>query len=374
MAAPPGIEWTPGRQIMRKLIAFALVIGVAAACSGRSKRTAFVLEPDPSTGGSLGAEAGQANDGGRSSASGGRTSSASGGSDGGAARGGNDGSGGRIGAAGEAASAGTTASGASGGRSGEGASAGTATMSGGNAPVAGSTSVAGGAGTGAAGSAGGPPVTTCNEEFGFLGTWQGSVLDFFFEPMQSVTLVFGQDEKARIYGQMTFGEGKLPPDPVDGDTPYPPGYWQDSWQMGGREQAEPWPGYPYSVVRGAGRDATLRFGIATTELWDEWCGMMKPVYTPDYGWGCTIQGGASLSETECVVQVSGQNTPYPTWKCLACGIGGQKTCACDEAGCFSNPEPNMLFGFTLSESEGRAVLTAPDYNCGDCTIRLTRTE
>jgi hypothetical protein len=361
-----------GRIKMRILIPFVLVVGVATACSGRSKRTAY--EPGPGSGGSTGDDgtpAGQANDGGRSSAAGGSTGSgASGGRDGsggtpgnGAQGSGADGSGARAGSAGEVATGGVTA----GGRSGEGASAGTSVSTGG------ASSAGRGGGAGMGGRQDDEPVTSCNEQFGFLGTWEGSRLDFYFEPLESVRLEFALDEKGRAYGRMIFGEGDPPPPPVDGDTPYPPGYWDDQWRMG-FVGAETWPGYPYTVVRGAGCDATLRFGIATTELWGEWCGMMEPVYTNEYGWGCTIQGGGSLSETECVAQGGGQSATYPTWKCLACGIGGRKTCSCDETSCFAETEPDMLFDFTVSESEGKRVLTGKDYFCGDCTIRLTRAE
>jgi hypothetical protein len=340
---------------MRKLFAFGLVIAVALACSGRSRRSEFLPGPEPATGGTLGAGGEDGTDGGRNGEAG---------RDAGLGASGGDGAG-RGGATGSGASAGNLGSGARAG-GGDAAVAGTGSSTGGS-------SEAGAPGAGTGGSAGSPPVTSCNETFAFLGTWEGSRLDFYFEPLESVRLEFATDERGEVFGRIRFGAGDPPPEPVDGDTPYPPGYWDDVWRtMRGR--AEPWPGYAYTVVRGAGCDAKLRFGIATSELFDEWCGMMEPVYTNEYGWGCTIQGGGSFNETECVAQAPGQSATYPTWKCLACGLGSSKVCACDESSCFANPEPDLTFDFTLSEAEGRKVLTAPDYSCGDCTIRLTQAE
>jgi hypothetical protein len=283
-------------------------------------------------------------------------------------------------AAGRAPAAGTDA-GARGGSEGGGARAGTngdgaTTSSGASGGTAGTTNDAGAPSGGIAGMDTNP-VTSCNAEFGFLGTWEGSRLDFFFEPMEPVLLEFSEDDEGVIQGTIAFGEpGEPLPPPVDGDTPWPPDYWGEQNGRGGSSSVAALPGFPYTVRRGAGCDNSLRFGISTAEFFDEWCRMMTPVYTSEeYGWGCTLQGGGSVSATECIVTTrEGRSGTYPPWKCDACGFVGGGVCDCDEAGCFANPEITRTFDFTLAESEGASVLTGPDGECGDCTIRLVLEE
>jgi hypothetical protein len=129
------------------------------------------------------------------------------------------------------------------------------------------------------------------------------------------------------------------------------------------------------VVRGAGCDASLRFSVSTRELWQDWCELQTPVYTPEYGWGCTLQGGGSSDGMTCTVQPgSVPNETYPLWKCEACGafnIGGG-VCACDETGCFANLEPTHVFDLTYAKSGESEILSGPDPSCGDCTVRLER--
>ena len=138
---------------------------------------------------------------------------------------------------------------------------------------------------------------------------------------------------------------------------------------------EPWPGFDYTVLRGAGCDTTLRFNVSTSELWQPWCELQTPVYTNDSGWGCTLQGGGSSDGKQCTIQPAGQAwETYPVWMCAACGAfgGGGGVCACDENACFSNPAPTHTFSFSFLRSDDKDVLTGPDPTCGDCTVRLER--
>jgi len=139
---------------------------------------------------------------------------------------------------------------------------------------------------------------------------------------------------------------------------------------------DPWPGFAYTIVRGAGCDTTFRFAVSTAELWQNWCVLMAPVYTPNYGWGCTLKGGGSSDGKTCTIQPSsGPWATYPMWKCEACGAYGMNgVCACDQNGCFADMTATHTFNLTYSVSGGVDTLSGPDpdTNCSDCTVRLQR--
>jgi len=361
------------RSTLRSMRAGAVVFWVLlAACAGKSNNVGR---------GATGASGdGAGGDGAGGDGAGGNASGGKGGKGG---KGGMPGSGGQSSGATGGDSPGTGGDGIS--QGGEGASTG---ETGGSGGTGGDSSMSGGTGgdgmatggTGGSPNVGGsagmeqPPITSCTEDFGFLGTWEGNVLDFFFEPIDTVRLVITEDpESGLITGTVTFGEGDPPPPPESADIPYPPGFWDDPFSAS--VTAEPWPGKPYTVVRGAGCDATLRFGFATTELFDDWCGMMEPVYTPDFGWGCTLQGSGQGNAEICTMMTNeGVSATYPMWKCAACGYAGQRVCSCEESGCFASTEPDHLYNLALVDGVGSSILSGPDSSCPDCTIRLERME
>ncbi len=230
-------------------------------------------------------------------------------------------------------------------------------------------------GSASGGTGGSTGITSCNDSFPYLGTWQGNILDFYFEPTETLELVLYADASGTITGKLTWGEGPSPPAPEGADIPYPPGYWeQQSNIMPVSVGPEPWPGFAYTIVRGAGCDTTFRFGVSTAELWQNWCALQTPVYTPDYGWGCTLQGGGSSDGKTCTVQpASGAWATYPMWKCEACGaFGFSGVCACDQSGCFADMTATHTFNLAYSVSGGAEILSGPDPSCGDCTVRLER--
>jgi hypothetical protein len=235
---------------------------------------------------------------------------------------------------------------------------------------------AGSAGTGGSGGGAGVPITSCTDAFPFLGTWDGNILDFFFEPLDELKLVLVV-ENDEIVGKLTWGGTGDPLPPVDGaDVPWPPGYWDNAGPEPTGNAPEPWPGFAYTVVRGAGCDTTLRFSVSTAEIWQEWCALQTPVYTNDVGWGCTLQGGGSSDGKTCTVQPAGM-TPetYPMWQCNACGAFGRPlsaVCQCNEAGCFASHEATHTFDLTYSVSAEAELLSGKDPSCGDCTVRLER--
>ena len=86
--------------------------------------------------------------------------------------------GGKVATGGVSASAGSGATIATGGK---GATGGLSALGGTGASIAtGGSSTSGGT-SGSAG-ASGTTITSCNDSFPFLGTWEGNILDFYFEP------------------------------------------------------------------------------------------------------------------------------------------------------------------------------------------------
>lgn len=335
---------------------------LVAACAGKSNH----VGQSGGSGASGGATGGDAASGGTTGGSGGSGGRGSGGSGGDAMAAGGSGGDGtpRGGSGGDGASAGRTGSGGTSATGGAGGSGGTGE----------------GGETNATGGTGGTqvtPITSCTGDFSFLGTWEGSILDFYFEPMTPLRLVLVRDEASGVVsGTLTYGEGDPPPPPESADIPYPPGFWDDGPERFDRH-IEPWPGYPHTIVRGAGCDASLRFGISSAEIFDAWCAMQEPVFTPNFGWGCTLMGGGSSDQETCTVTTEdGQTDTYPAWKCSACGFfaGGQGVCACDEHGCFANLEPTHTYDLDIVENAEGSVLSGPDAACPDCTVRLERVE
>jgi hypothetical protein len=254
---------------------------------------------------------------------------------------------------------------------------GTTTAAGGTRGKGGSSATSGMGGTGLNVPTSGVRITSCTGNFPFIGTWEGSILDFYFEPKQALKLELDADDSGEIIGKLTWGEGAPPPAPQSADIPYPPGYWEqqtERWPTS-FEAPEPWPGFSYTIVRGAGCDTVFRFSVSTAELWQDWCALQTPVNTPNYGWGCTVQGGGSSDATSCTVQPpNGDWKTYPLWKCEACGAfadGG--VCACDANGCFANTAATLTFNLAFPVSGDTNILSGPDPSCGDCTVRLQRT-
>jgi hypothetical protein len=273
-------------------------------------------------------------------------------------------------------------------------SAGGASNGGSSTPIGGSGAVAGAAPTtggvggpdttgGMAGMAAAPSITSCTNEFPFLGEWQGNVLDFYFEPIEELHLSVRVNDGGDGYvGTFTWGTGDPPAPATDGNAPYPEG--TDVFDGGGGSAGGPtgqlWPGYPYTVVRGAGCDRVFRVSVSGAQLYDTWCALQEPIDNGPFGWGCIVQtGSASGDAMGCHITDDDGNVvaDYPMWRCELCGLFvGTSVCSCSASGCSYNPEPTHSYELTLSQSDGVDVLSGmgPAANCGDCTIRLERVE
>lgn len=276
-----------------------------------------------------------------------------------------------VGADGGSGARGGSGGGAGQGEAGEpGVGATGATGSGATGGSGGTDATGGDAGVGAM-----TGITSCTDDFAFEGVWQGKVLDFYFEPLEELELIVKPDEELGGYqATLTFGSGDPPPPATSADEPYPDlEFWQGAdWE---EPRIEPWPGFAHMVVRGAGCDDVFRVSISVSEPWDEWCSLQEPVFTEEYGWGCTYRGGGSANMDSCQVQDNrGQPlADYPLWKCQACGaFGGGGVCSCDAEGCGFNHTPTHTYDLELSDDG--SVLSGPDPTCGDCTVRLERVE
>src|SRR5664280_2481693 len=268
----------------------------------------------------------------------------------------------------------TTATGGKSAGSIGGSGATTATGGSSTGPTGGSSAALGG--TAGSGGASSVPITSCNDTFPFLGTWEGNILDFYFNPTEALKLELSEDASGVITGKVTWGAGAPPPAPQGADIPYPPGYWEQQSGLHFTGAPDPWPGFAYTIVRGAGCDTTFRFGVSTSELWQDWCALQTPIDSGSFGWGCTLLGGGGSSDgTSCTIySQNGQSQTYPLWKCEACGSFGINggVCACDQNGCFANMTATQTFDLTYSVSDGTEILSGPDPSCSDCTVRLAR--
>ncbi len=328
-----------------------VLIGIlCVACGGSSRRTG-TDDGNGAQGGNVGSGGDVASGGSSAGVAGVSTTS---GGTGGVGSGGSGGSGGDTsGSAGKGGPDGKGGDGGKGGSIGQGAEAGAPD----NTPAGGKPNM---------------PITSCSDDFPFLGHWEGNVLDFYFDPQQAVTLDIVANDAGEIVGSWVWGSGEPPPPPESADIAWPPGYWEEA--PGFFHTAPPWPGVAYTVVRGAGCDETFRFSVATSELWQEWCSMQEPVNTPGVGWGCTYRGGGSSSQGECTIQDDAGNALaiYPLWKCMACGAFTPGVCACNENGCFASNEPTHVFDLAHSSAGDLDILSGKDPICGDCTVRLER--
>jgi hypothetical protein len=291
-------------------------------------------------------------------------------------------SGGKAGGAtaGATSRGGSSAGGASGAEAGEPGTGGIAGIAGATAGVGGSVEPRGGT----SGSAATPPITSCTGEFRFAGEWRGNILDFYYEPQEELRLSIRAQGGAGGYtGTVTWGEGDPPPPATDGNAPYPPGLatGRGTGGTGGGSGvgSEPWPGFPYTVVRGAGCDAGFRLSVSVYQTWDSWCALQEPIYSESLGsYNCLVATTSGSSDgTTCRVLDENERViaEYPQWKCDLCGPFG-RVCACTEAGCSYDPGPTHTFELTLIQSGGVDVLSGPDpdSNCSNCTVRLERVE
>ncbi len=217
-----------------------LALGLAyviccAACGGRTSGLDItgVTGAEDDTGGSGasiatgGKSAGSIGGSGASIATGGKSAGSIGGSGASIATGGK--SAGSIGGGGASIATGGKSAGSTGGsgatKATGGSSAGSIGGSGATKATGGSTygptggamNVVGGSsasgGTAASGGTSSTPITSCNDTFPFLGTWEGNILDFYFDPTEAIKLELSADASGVITGKVTWGDGAPPPAP-----------------------------------------------------------------------------------------------------------------------------------------------------------------
>lgn len=206
----------------------------------------------------------------------------------------------------------------------------------------GSATSSGGSGAGASGGATGasgskgtamdpPPDQVVPQACGemFHQVWEGSTLDFFFNPQDDKwRLEFnGTDANGRLCGTATYiAAGQAAPPPAtDPDVVYPPSF--DPMSMQAKMISEPFPGVTYSIIQGADVSGVFHFRISPNELWKDWCALQTPVPQGD-GYGCVGGNGGWASDgTNCTITNSdGTTQQYPYGKCALCASPGVCTC------------------------------------------------
>jgi hypothetical protein len=256
-----------------------------------------------------------------------------------------------------------------------GGKGGSSTTQGGSGATDPTGGVSGDPAGGASGVGASPSITSCTDEFPFAGEWQGNVLDYFFEPIEEVRLSVRAEEGGAggYVGELTWGTGEPPPPATDPNAPYPPGFMGGAAGSSGGQR---WPGFPYTIVRGAGCDTAFRVSVSNAQTWETWCAIQTPIDGGEYGWGCMLRTGSyGGNNMTCQVQDQQGNVvaEYPAWRCELCGFFNP-VCECSQSGCTYNHEATFSVDLTLSQSGGVDVLSGPDTTCGDCTIRLERVE
>jgi hypothetical protein len=164
----------------------------------------------------------------------------------------------------------------------------------------------------------------------FYGRWVGTaedVLAFAAEPgtgpeayrfpsgSNQIVLELS-DTNGISVGTLTFGEGSVPPPPVDPNVGYPVGVdyaellrysIDDSAPFTGnlaflRGQLPPHEGFPYPLIRPDAdtyapvTDGLLRMDYFVNALFDEWCALQTPHPNPSTGFGCNA--GSAIDDVE----------------------------------------------------------------------------
>jgi hypothetical protein len=265
-----------------------------------------------------------------------------------------------------------------GGASASGGTGGDASGASGSSGVStGGTATGGTPSTGGSSPGGSSPggTTGCTDPVSFDGEWSGEILDSSSDPTESIQLSILADDAVAggFRGTFTWGEGAPPQPATDANAPYPPGQSPESGVLPGA----PWPGFPYTLVRGSACGSTIQLGVSTRELYDSWCSLQEPIDNGPLGFACHRLGVTSgFDQDSCwTMDEDGEKLgEYPLWRCGLCGglIGPATACVCDASGCRANLEPTSVFELTMNA--GGDVLTGPDSSCADCTVRLERVE
>lgn len=206
----------------------------------------------------------------------------------------------------------------------------------------------------------------------FVGTWEGAVEDFDFQPVVPLRLVITQATSEGVCGKISWGTTTPPPLPLTH-----PEQSGAAYGFGGATGA-PVPGLTYTIYDGAARDSTLRFEVPAFEHWQGFCEMQtNPLYNPRLDrYSCTEpytqmtferEDDGGLGDT-CVIHTSHGAVELPLKQCNC-----ESVCECNAEGCAAIIEYPITFDLTLGRSASdEEILVSAQNPLVVQSIRLTR--
>jgi hypothetical protein len=251
------------------------------------------------------------------------------------------------------------------------------TVSGGTGASAGT-----GAGTGGGGSSGtGSPLpdwtdlgacpTTGVEAPELVGTWEGAVEDFNFDPVVPLRLVITQATSDGVCGQLSWDTAATVPLPLTD-----PAQSGSDYGLGGASNF-PVPGLTYTIVRGTARDGVLRFEVPAFEHWRGFCEVQEPHFSPSLRAYSCIEpySRMTFSQNEdgnpgdlCSIHTSQGWLDLPLKHC-----GCEYTCTCNAEGCTAILENSISFDLVLDRNAGgQDVLVSGEAPMAVQSVRVAR--
>jgi len=215
---------------------------------------------------------------------------------------------------------------------------------------------------------------TATPDSPIVGKWSGYVEAA--DPEDTFTLdIRGASETAGVCGTLTFSrpytDPSIPADyefsPVtDPELGYPPEFGMIA------AFTQPWPSFANTLLQGTLEGQRVRFVVATTEPWREWCSLQTPVAGVDGTYGCLAGKAPPVPVVRCAADgactltnpLSGGPQPVDEGKAALCGAllfhprgttGGSATCVCNASGCAARADqsyPLLDLIFDGSEADG----------------------
>ena len=223
-------------------------------------------------------------------------------------------------------------------------------------PIGGGPSAGSFSGDSSAGAGGGASSTTAwANPVQRAGTWLGYVENYQFNDQSDVvTLVLDRDGT----GQITFGSSPQPEPFSDPSVGYP----KSKLDADGNELVltegvgVPVPGYAFPIQNASGDESRLRFDVAFSDVWLEWCTAQTPFHQ-----GLALNG-EDLDEYACVPnwpndQAHGCSLQDPMtmeWVPLDCtkfSLCVARFCACTARECVAANVGSAHFDLDLGETK-----------------------
>jgi len=188
------------------------------------------------------------------------------------------------------------------------------------------------------------------------GEWQGYFEDFSLSSDDSLKISIAVSPDGTMSGHVTIGQVPPPPPPTDPDAIWPPGLVVDH----PNQSLPPYvAGFVYATRNIRWEAQRLRFDLAPSEAWQNWCALQTSYLSNGYfvaagSYTCEPDPIASEQPTnKCFTNVDTGDVPCfkPMLFCLAPEQHGP--CACDVGGCQANETlPTYSFDIALRDGIG----------------------